>query len=137
MDFASYVGEATDIHHIFPANYCVQQKIDIKRWNSVINKTPIYARTNRIIGGYAPTKYLSSIERNHGVDTADLNNYLESHLIDVEAIRRDDFDTYFQNRANAIYDLIKTATGKPVAGRENNDTDLNDEVVTEEQEIFL
>lgn len=137
MGFASYVGEATDIHHIFPANYCEQQKIDIKKWNSVINKTPIYARTNRIIGGYAPSKYLSSIERNHGVNTADLNNYLESHLIDVEAIRSDNFDTYFQNRTNAIYDLIEMATGKTVAGRENKETDSNDEVGDEEQEIFL
>ena len=103
----------------------------------MINKTPIYARTNRIIGGYAPSKYLSSIERNHGVSTADLNNYLESHLIDVEAIRSDNFDTYFQNRANAIYDLIEKATGKIVAGRENKEADSNDEVGDEEQEIFL
>ena len=132
MDFASYVDEATDIHHIFPENYCKQQGIDIKLWNSVINKTPIYARTNRIIGGSAPTKYLSSIERNHGVNTADLNQYLKSHLIDVESIRSDNFDTYFQNRANAIYDLIEKATGKTVAGRENKDTDSNDEIVIEE-----
>ena len=137
MDFASYVGEATDIHHIFPTNYCEQQKYDIKQWNCVINKTPIYARTNRIIGGSAPTKYLSSIERNHGVATEDLNKYLESHLIDVNAIRCDDFDTYFKNRANAIYNLIENATGKKVAGRENVNTDLIDDVIVEEQEIFL
>ena len=87
MDFASYVGEATDIHHIFPANYCEQQKYDIKQWNCVINKTPIYARTNRIIGGSAPTKYLSSIERNHGVTTDDLNKYLESHLSRMTLLR--------------------------------------------------
>lgn len=137
MDFASYVGEATDIHHIFPANYCEQQNIDIKMWNSVINKTPIYARTNRIIGGSAPTKYLRIIERNHGVTTEDLNIYLESHLIDVDAIRCDDFDTYFRNRANAIYDLIENATGKKVAGRENVITNSIDDVIIEEQEIFL
>jgi hypothetical protein len=103
----------------------------------VINKTPIYARTNRIIGGYAPTKYLSSIERNHGVDTDKLNNYLESHLIDVEAIRNDNFDTYFTNRANAIYDLIEKATGKQVAGRNNVNADTVEEETIEEQEIFL
>lgn len=137
MDFASYVGEATDIHHIFPANYCEQQKYDIKQWNCVINKTPIFARTNRIIGGSAPTKYLSSIERNHGVSCEDLNKYLESHLIDVDAIRCDDFDTYFKNRANAIYDLIENATGKKVAGRENVNTNSIDDVIIEEQEIFL
>ena len=32
MDFASYVEEATDIHHIFPQNYCEKQKII---WNLI------------------------------------------------------------------------------------------------------
>ena len=62
---------------------------------------------------------------------------MESHLIDVNAIRCDDFDTYFKNRANAIYNLIENATGKKVAGRENVNTDLIDDVIVEEQEIFL
>lgn len=48
MDFASYVQEATDIHHIFPQNYCEKMNFDKAQWNSVINKTPIYARTNRV-----------------------------------------------------------------------------------------
>lgn len=137
MDFASYVGEATDIHHIFPANHCEKEKIDIKQWNSVINKTPIYARTNRIIGGYAPSKYLNSIEKNHGVTKEKLDEYLKSHLIDVDAIRSDDFATYFTNRAEAIYDLIEKATGKDVAGRENANAESVEDVIIEEQEIYL
>lgn len=118
MDFASYVQEATDIHHIFPQNYCEKEGLDKAQWNSVINKTPIYARTNRIIQGYAPSKYLSSIERNHGVNKDDLNNYLASHQIDIDSIRQDDFNTYFEKRRQAILDLIEKATGKPVSGRE-------------------
>ncbi len=117
MDFASYALEATDIHHIFPANYCETMKYDKERWNSVINKTPIYARTNRIIGGVAPSKYIGSIERNHGVKPTDLDTFLSSHLIDVESIRKDDFDTYYVNRAKALFELIEKATGKPVAGQ--------------------
>ena len=80
-------------------------------------KTPIYARTNRIIGGYAPSKYLSSIERNHGVTAEDLNRYLSSHQIDVEAIRNDDFYTYFEKRKQALLDLVERATGKTISGR--------------------
>lgn len=137
MDFASYTEEATDIHHIFPANYCEKEGIDIKQWNSVINKTPIYARTNRIIGGYAPSKYLGSIEKNHGVNKEKLDEYLKSHMIDVEAIRNNDFATYFAKRANAIYDLIEKSTGKEVAGRENQNSDSIDETIIEEQEIYL
>ena len=93
---------------------------DKERWNSVINKTPIYARTNRIIGGVAPSKYISSIERNHGVKSADLDTFLASHLIDVESIRKDNFDIYFDKRAKALFKLIEKATGKPVA-RQNDE----------------
>lgn len=118
MDFASYVGEATDIHHIFPANYCEKAGIDRELWNSVINKTPIYARTNRIIGGYAPSQYLSSLERNHQATPELLNQSLESHQIDVESIRNDDFYSYFNQRYNSLLNLIENATGKPVSGRE-------------------
>lgn len=118
MDFASFVEEATDIHHIFPQNYCEKLNLDKAKWNSVINKTPIYARTNRIIQGAAPSKYLSSIERNHGVSPEDLDLYIASHQIDVEAIRKDDFDTYFEKRRQALLNLIEKATGKPIAGRD-------------------
>ena len=138
MDFASYVGEATDIHHIFPANYCEQQNYDKKMWNSVINKTPIYARTNRIIGGVAPSRYISSIERNHQVNPSDLDTFLTSHLINVDAIRNDDFDTYFKERANSLYDLIENTTGKPIAGREDSNVDNIDDIVTDtEEEIYI
>lgn len=136
MDFVTYVGEATDIHHIFPANYC-ETRYDKKLWNSIINKTPIYARTNRIIGGVAPSKYLDSLERNHKVNREDLNVYLESHLIDVDSIRQDDFNTYFEKRTEAIYDLIEKATGKEIQGRGNVDADFDDDDNVEEQEIFL
>ena len=138
MDFASYVGEATDIHHIFPANYCEQQHYDRRLWNSVINKTPIYARTNRIIGGVAPSRYISSIERNHKVSPIDLDEFLASHLINVEAIRNDDFYRYFNDRAQSLYDLIENATGKQIAGREDYSVGNVDEIPTDtEEEIYL
>ncbi len=118
MDFVTFVGEATDIHHIFPASYCIKTGIPRAKWNSVINKTPICARTNRIIGGWAPSKYLDSILRNHNHDRAELDASLRSHQIDVEAIWSDDFDTYFEMRRQALFDLIEKATGKLVGGRE-------------------
>lgn len=137
MDFANYVEEATDIHHIFPQSYCEKQGIDRALWNSVINKTPLYARTNRIIGGVAPSRYISSLERNHNVNTESLNTYLASHQIDVESIRNDDFDTYFNRRRNALLDLIEQATGKPVPGRGDfkEDTDIPTVFYVDAQEI--
>lgn len=125
MSLATYTLEYTDIHHIFPQSYCEKQGIDRARWNSVINKTPIYARTNRIIGGNAPSQYLSSLERNHHADPAQLDASLASHQIDVAAIRADDFDTYFAERQQALLHLIAEATGKAVSGREDRQEELS------------
>lgn len=43
---------------------------------------------------------------------------LRSHQIDVDAIWADGFDSYFENRRQALFDLIENATGKAVGGRE-------------------
>lgn len=124
MNFATFAEELTDIHHIFPANYCEKTGIERTRWNSVVNKTPIYARTNRIIGGYAPSQYLSSLERNHKVDTENLNKSLKSHQIDVASIRSDNFEEYYDKRYNSLLDLIEKATGKEVSGRDIKEVEM-------------
>jgi hypothetical protein len=127
MDFAFYLNDPTDIHHIFPQSYCTKQGIDSALWNSVINKTPICARTNRIIGGNAPSQYLSSLERNHDVNQDDLNSILTTHVVDVEAIRSDNFELYFENRRQGLLNLIEKATGKSVSGRDEKPDELTDE----------
>ena len=35
----------------------------------------------------------------------------------MEAIRNDDFYTYFEKRKQALLDLVERATGKPISGR--------------------
>ena len=39
-----------------------QKKIDVKIYDTVINKTPLSYRTNRIIGGVAPSEDLAKLE---------------------------------------------------------------------------
>ena len=36
MTVATYTSENTDIHHIFPANYCERHNLPREKWNSVI-----------------------------------------------------------------------------------------------------
>jgi len=44
-----FFDENVDIHHIFPPDWCKKQGIPRERYDSIINKTPLSARTNRII----------------------------------------------------------------------------------------
>lgn len=121
MDFTVYKSENVDIHHIFPKDYCEERQLPRQKWNSIINKTPISYSTNRAIGGVAPSKYLSRIESNGQVDSATLDQYLESHWINHQLCRIDDFDQFILDRAKRLLDAIEAVTGRTITGRDSDD----------------
>ena len=117
-DHTIFLDENVDIHHVFPQDWCQKQGIERGIYNSIVNKTPLSARTNRIIGGVAPSDYLAKIERGShdrsAVDPAELDESLRTHLIDPELLRSDDFDGFMAARHAAMIHLIEVATGKNV-----------------------
>ncbi len=121
MDIATYLDESTDIHHIFPRNYCEQQGYDQTKWNSVVNKTPIYASTNRSIGGRAPSEYIKTMA-NKGLTEEQMRQAIESHKIDYDILQADDFDGFITDRAIRLLDRIEQAMGKTIDGRDSEDT---------------
>lgn len=121
MDIASYLDEDTDIHHIFPQAYCEGAKLPIRKWNSVVNKTPIYASTNRSIGGRAPSEYIKTM-KNKGLSDDQVVNAISSHKINYDYLVTDDFDAYFVDRAIKLLNRIEKATGKSIAGRDSEET---------------
>ena len=76
-------------------------------------------RTNRKIGGVAPSEYLKAIEKNVSTDALDEN--IQSHGIDVTSLREDDFDTFFALRAKILLELIGKAIGKRIANLDSTD----------------
>ncbi|OUO47830.1 hypothetical protein B5F79_03170 [Olsenella sp. An285] len=111
-----------DIHHIFPRAYCEKTGLERTKWNSIVNKTPLIARTNREIGGVAPSKYLPKIMKDEQVDGDELRRRVESHLVDYDALAADDFDTFFLDRAKRLLDVIEQAMGKEVPDRASDET---------------
>jgi len=120
FDVTTYFDERVDIHHVFPKRYCEKRKYPDEKWNSIINKTPIRARTNRILGGKAPSAYLADIDE-RDVSSSNLDGYLESHLINPQLLRNDDFDGFIQDRASQLLNEIEKVMGKPVAGRDSDE----------------
>jgi hypothetical protein len=111
----NYFDEAVDIHHIFPKKWCNERRpdpIEPARYDSIVNKTPLTARTNRIIGGDAPSVYLTKLADRQGVPTGDLTANLASHFIDPALLRADNFDEFFDRRRQALLDRIGVAMGK-------------------------
>ncbi len=114
LDKVQYVNLAVDIHHIFPQKWCLDHQIDDERRESIVNKTPLSAETNRTIGGSAPADYLKVIEKKAGIDADRVGDLLKTHLADPEALRDTDFDAHFIRRREALVDLVEKAIGKSV-----------------------
>ncbi len=122
IDLNTYFNNAIDIHHIFPRAWCETSRLPREKWNSVVNKAPLAAGTNRFISGDAPSLYLSRIQNNKQVSGENLDEFLVSHAIPVAELRADDFDSFIRRRASALLGLIEGATGKAVSGRESEET---------------
>lgn len=113
-----FFGENVDIHHIFPLDWCKKQGIKPSAYDSIINKTPLSFRANRIIGGVAPSEYLAKLEigdkQTPAIERERLDAYLRSHLIGPTILRRDEFDAFMADRQKRLLGLIELATGKSV-----------------------
>lgn len=114
LDMIQYANLDTDVHHIFPKRWCGVHGIDDERRESIVNKSAITARTNRAIGGSAPSTYLKTIESRARVPAAKLDELLEGHLVPPVRLREDDFDGFFADRRERLCRMIEKAMGKEV-----------------------
>ncbi len=117
FDHTVFFGENVDIHHIFPQAWCKEQGVKPSVYDSIINKSPLSYRTNRIIGGVAPSKYLAKLEKGDSktpaIEASKLNGFLSSHLIDPSLVRSDSFEAFMADRQKRLLGLIEKAMGKP------------------------
>lgn len=109
-----YFAESIDIHHIFPKEWSIKANFEPRYYDSIVNKTPLSYKTNRAIGGRAPSIYLQTVEKQAKIDSAHLDHILGTHLIDPLALRSDDFMGFFEKRRLAILRRIEEAMGKPI-----------------------
>jgi hypothetical protein len=118
IERSKYFEDKVDIHHVFAVDWCKKSGKTKERYDSILNKTPLTARTNRRLGGVSPQTYLERIERG-GIAADQLDAILRTHLIEPKPLRADNFDAFLSERARLLLDQIERATGKPVAGRDS------------------
>lgn len=111
-----YFEERIDIHHIFPKDWCIKQGVEAKFYDSIVNKTPLSAKTNRTVGSKAPSVYLALLQQQAEINDSRMDEILESHNIFPLALRIDDFEEFFRMREAELLRRIETAMGKPVVG---------------------
>jgi hypothetical protein len=127
IDFSTYFSESIDIHHIFPVSWCEKNGIPKSDYNCIINKTPLSGRTNRIVSGDAPSKYLARIQKHTGVNDEEFLNILKSHVLNPEYLYKDDFAGFFNDRKEQILQRIERAMNKKIPRSE----------IREEEGVFI
>jgi hypothetical protein len=141
FDHTVFFGENVDIHHIFPQDWCKKQSISPKVFDSIINKTPLSYKTNRMIGGVAPSEYITRLEKgnqsNPAISAAVLDEHLRTHLVSPELLRADSFQAFLEDRQKRLLLLIQEATGKaPYVGSvedEGQDVEEDDDALEAHQ----
>jgi|SRR5579863_572891 len=115
VDLLIYFTDRIDIHHIFPREYCKRVGIEVKYYDCIVNKTPLSAKTNRIIGSNAPSVYLERLQSSGGISRERMDELIRSHVADPGSLRTDNFDSFFAARQRALLDRIEKATGKIIS----------------------
>ena len=116
LTLATYHDVPIDIHHIFPVAWCQSDPpIPPSLYNSIINKTPIDAVTNRVIGGRAPSAYLPRLKNQN----AGLDQVLQSHWLNPDLLAEDKFSECFIERGEKMLYLIGKAMGREISGGRN------------------
>jgi hypothetical protein len=105
-------------------------------YDSIVNKTALSYKTNRKIGGKAPSEYLRQIQDDKQVQMDDraMDDILTTHLIDPGVLRQDNFDGFYEKRKASLLFMIERVMGKTaVHGTVSMETDEED-VESEEVE---
>jgi hypothetical protein len=119
IEAQTFFDDKIDIHHIFPEKWCKAAGIEPGTYNSVINKTALSARTNRQIGGRAPSRYLPAVEKAAGIGPTRMDEILSSHCVAPEKLRPDNFWEFYAARGETLLQRIEAATGKNVTREPN------------------
>ena len=137
IDIHSYFYERIDIHHIFPRAFCISHKLDDKKRESIVNKTPISAKTNRFIGGNAPSTYIDKLQKNPIASISDerMTEILKTHSIDIADLKANDFEKFYDNRSMELIKKIEKVMGKTITNSVTTEVfqDEPDEII---EEIF-
>ena len=130
----TFFNDQIDVHHIFPQAWCKKKRIPASVFNSIVNKTPLSAATNKFIGGAAPSTYLKRIERKYALSSEALDDILRTHLIEPDHLRNDDFEAFFDARIEGLSNSVSKAMGKPVVKELGTNEDERDIEEPEEED---
>lgn len=111
-------------HSIFPREWCLDRDIDPIPVDSVLNRTPMGKRTEVVLNGSAPSRYLTRLQSKSLLEDADFDAVLAGHELDPQLLEASEAAEFFADRRHRLVGLIELAIDKPVV-RDVDDRDLS------------
>ena len=108
---------------VFPLAWCEKNGVDPVLAASVLNRTPMGKRTEVVLEGRSPQRYLPRLQSKSILDDADFDAVLASHEIDPTTLHTSDWEGFFADRRERFIGMVEYAIGKPVI-RDVNENDL-------------
>ena len=114
-------GKEIEDHHIFPQQFLKNNGIKGYAANSILNRTPILASTNRAISADAPYTYLNS---SIIVGDQPIDELMKGHAIPSSAFSKEfavDLYNQFRNERRALLvEMISQATGQEISAGDSS-----------------
>ncbi|MGP6173358.1 GmrSD restriction endonuclease domain-containing protein [Corynebacterium sp. A21] len=114
----------TGFHPIFPRGWCEDRGVDLILADSVLNRTPMGRRTQVMLDGAAPGRYLNRVQEKSLMDDVEFDIVLAGHDLDPALLHASDAEAFFADRRSRLLGVIEYAIGKPVL-RDVNEKDLS------------
>lgn len=98
---------------VFPAEFCSRIGARQDASASVLNRTPMGRRTEMVIEGNEPKRYLPRLQSKSLLDDAEFDAVIEGHEINPEHLLGSKWEAFLQDRRHRFTGLIEYAMDKP------------------------
>ena len=99
---------------VFPLNWCKRHGVDPVLAESVMNYTPMGKRTEVVLDGFAPDRYLPRVQSKSIMEDRQFDEVLASHDMNLDYLRASQPREFLADRRQRFLDIVEYALGKPV-----------------------
>ncbi|WIM68683.1 DUF262 domain-containing protein [Corynebacterium breve] len=99
---------------IFPRPFCAATGVRPELAESVVNRTPMGRRTEIMIDGGAPNRYIRRMQSKSIMEDDEFDAVVATHEVNPDTLFNGDIERFFRERRERFLGMIEYAMNKPV-----------------------
>lgn len=99
---------------VFPLRWCERHGVSGVLANSVLNRTPMGKRTEVVLDGHSPERYLPRVQSKSIMEDAEFDSVLASHDLEPELLTAKTAHQFFADRRERFVGIVEYALNKKV-----------------------